>query len=495
LLLSGGVTSLKLLRLKLETVKKVVQPKSRSIKSTKKLEVKGYSGVYNCHKYWGKKPVELYELILDEFTENGSLVCDPFVGSGVLPSVCLSRGISFDGCDLNPAAIEVAKIFIEPPSKGEVKDILEIIKSVCQQRINETYTLNDGTLISHIVWNEFGVDEVWTKVGRSTKLLPLDKKIEKQLQFAKTFKPKYFKDRELNKNSRINVEEGQMVSDLFTQRALHNIDLILGAISDLGERQQRIAKFILTSSLGQMSRMVFTIANRRAKKTSEPQKKYEVGSWVIGYWRPKTYFEINVWNVFEGRAVRLINSLSDINADKNNISKSTVNLECEDAVEHLKKLKKGSVDLLVTDPPHSDRIPYLELSEMWNTFLGFKSDLHSEFIYSNSSKRDKTLQGYLVKLDNVIEQVGRVLADGGCFVLIFNTTETVVWDAIKNSLNKSKDGLQYLGRFSADYSSGSVVQDNREGALVNDWCLVVSKGKPTSKFSTSRLPSWTKEWI
>jgi hypothetical protein len=286
-----------------------------------------------------------------------------------------------------------------------------------------------------------------------------------------------------------------MVSDLFTQRALQNIDLLLGAISDLSERQQRIAKFILTSSLGQMSRMVFTIANRRAKKTSEPQKKYEVGSWVIGYWRPKTYFEINVWNVFEGRATRLINSLNDEDCEKQVTSKPKIKLECEDAVEHLKKLKRGSVDLLVTDPPHSDRIPYLELSEMWNTFLGFKSDLKSEFIYSNSSKRDKSLQNYLEKLDDVINQVGRVLVDGGCFVLIFNTTETEVWDAIKTSLIKSKEGLQYLGRFSADYSSGSVVQDNREGALVNDWCLVVSKGKPSSKFSKSRLPSWTEEWI
>lgn len=464
-------------------------------KSTKKLDVKGYSGVYNCHKYWGKKPVELYELILDEFTETESLVCDPFVGSGVLPSVCFSRGISFDGCDLNPAAIEVAKIFIQPPSKREVKEIIELIKTTCERKINESYTLKDGTLISHIVWNEAGVDEVWTKVGRATKLVPLNKSIEKQVQFTNEIKLKFFKDRELHKNSRINVEEGQMVSDLFTPRALQNIDYLLGAISTLNERQQRIAKFILTSSLGQMSRMVFTIGNRRAKKSAEPQKKYEVGSWVIGYWRPKTYFEINVWNVFEGRSVRLINSLDDYAIGKDTLPKVTIKLECEDAVEHLKKMKKESVHLLVTDPPHSDRIPYLELSEMWNTFLGFKSDLKSEFIYSNSSKREKSLQKYLEKLDDVIKQVGRVLTPGGYFVLIFNTTETEVWEAIKKSIQESKEGLQYLGRFSADYSAGSVVQDNREGALVNDWCLVVSKGKPSSKFSTNRLPSWTKEWI
>ena len=29
------------------------------------------------------------------------------------------------------------------------------------------------------------------------------------------------------------------------------------------------------------------------------------------------------------------------------------------------------VSLIVTDPPHSDRVPYLELSEFWNSLLGY----------------------------------------------------------------------------------------------------------------------------
>lgn len=464
-------------------------------KSPQKLDAKGYSGLYNCHKYWGKKPVELYELILDEFSKKGTMVCDPFVGSGILPSVCLSRGIDFAGCDLNPSAIEVAKIFIHPPAQKEVKQILEQVKIACQEKINKTYTLRDGTIISHIIWNADGIDEIWTKAGRSTRPIPLNETIEKELEFRGPFKPRFFNDRELHRNSRINVEEGQMVSDLFTPRALQNIDLILGAISTLDEDQQRIAKFILTSSLGQMSRMVFTIANRRKKQTSELQKKYEVGSWVIGYWRPKTYFEINVWNVFEGRAIRLINSLTKVEDEQQRPSKATIRLECEDAVDFLRKMNGGSVGLLVTDPPHSDRIPYLELSEMWNTFLELRSDLDSELIYSNSSKRNKSLKQYLDKLDEIIKQAGRVLAPGGHFILIFNTTEAEVWQAIKKSIKECEYNLQYLGRFSADYSAGSVVQDNREGALTNDWCLVFSKGNPNAEFSTTNLPSWTKEWI
>lgn len=467
--------------------------------STTKLGVKGYSGIYNCHKYWGKKPVELYELIINEFTQPGSLVCDPFMGSGVLPSVCKSKGVSFDGCDLNPAALDVAQMFVAPPSKDGVTTLLELLKSHCQNKIDKTYTLNDGTVVSHIVWNEGELDELWTKVKRSTQIVKMTDEIANQIAYTATPILHHFKDRLLHKNSRINVREGQYVSDLFTPRALQNIDVLLDGISTLNKEQQKIARFILSASLGQMSRMVFTIASRRKAKKNieEPVKKYEVGSWVIGYWRPKTHFEINVWQIFEGRAKRLINSLPE---DAREVATKdrrpvTIKLACEDAVAHLSSLAEKSVDLVVTDPPHSDRIPYLELSEMWNTFLGYTSNLDSEFIYSNSTGRSKSLAIYLEKFELVIDQIGRVLKDGGLFILIFNTTDEVVWGAIKNYIQQSKYDLTYLGRFSADYSTGSVVQDNREGALLNDWCLVISKGQLMAHLPTLTLPSWTEAWI
>ena len=467
----------------------------RILKNIKKLEVKGYSGIYNCHKYWGKKPVELYELIIEQFVKPNGLVCDPFVGSGILPSVCKIKGINFDGCDLNPAAIDVARIFIDPPTKSEVEEVFNFIKKYCEKKINKTYTLKNGVILSHIVWNKSKVDEFWTREKRSPVLVKFIKNLDKKAKFKPKRKLKFFKDRVLFKNSRINVKEGQKVSELFTPRAIENIDLILEAISKLNKKQKRIARFILTSSLGQMSKMVFTIINRNKNNKLDIKKKYEVGSWVIGYWRPKKFFEINVWQVFEGRAIRLKNSVTDSKFENVNIPKSFIKIECEDAVEYLRKMREGSVDLMVTDPPHSDRIPYLELSEMWNTFLGYNSDLKNELIYSNSLKRKKTLDKYLEKFEEVINQIGRVLKCGGIFILIFNTTEKKVWKKIERYIITNKSMLKYQGRFSADYSAGSVVQDNRKGALVNDWCLVISKGEPNIKISPQLLPSWSKNWI
>ncbi len=305
-------------------------------------------------------------------------------------------------------------------------------------------------MISHIVWNDGCIEELWAKIKKTIHLVALTDAVVEEIKYTHKNEFTHFKDRELHKNSRINVEEGQKVSDLFTARGLRNIDILLGGISKLSNRHQQVARFILSSSLGQMSKMVFTIKSRRSGKvnSTSPERKYEVGSWVIGYWRPKIFFEINVWQVFEGRAKRLINSLTESTSDlfTSPPRSAQVNLTCDDAVEYLKKMQAGSVDLLVTDPPHSDRIPYLELSEMWNTFLGYTSKLDNEFIYSNSSKRNKSKTSYLEKFKDVFEQVGRVLKKGSIYILIFNTTQADVWGAIKTFIEHSEHNLKYVGR-------------------------------------------------
>ncbi len=459
-----------------------------------KAEKRGYSGIYNCHKYWGKKPAELYELILQKFAAHGDTIADPFLGSGVLASVAHKNNLRFLGCDLNPAAIDVARIFINPPTKKLVDDVIKQLSRACRASIDRSYTLHDERVVTHIIWSGETIDEAWEQQGRGTQAIEITQELYDQAASFRDYKPVHFRDRELQKNSRINVDQGQHVSDLFTGRALRNIDILLGAIADLPPEHRDVARFILSSSLGQMSKMVFAISGRGKTKstTARTSKKFEVGSWVIGFWRPKQFFEINVWRVFEGRARRLLSAVTKEPAPRRS-EESKVAIQCKDALTFLSEQATASIDLIVTDPPHSDRIPYLELSEMWNTFLGYASDFEKELIYSNSSVRKMTQESYRLQFDQVIAQASRTLKPGGHFILIFNTTDRDIWDSIKASTSKA--GIDYKGRFSAEYSANSVVQDNRDGALKNDWCLVFrKKGEPSADAGNESLPAWTEQW-
>jgi len=50
--------------------------------------------------------------------------------------------------------------------------------------------------------------------------------------------------------------------------------------------------------------------------------------------------------------------------------------------------------LFITDPPHGDRIPYLELSEIWNVILREEPPFESEIVVSNAKERSKKSLGY-----------------------------------------------------------------------------------------------------
>jgi hypothetical protein len=122
-----------------------------------------------------------------------------------------------------------------------------------------------------------------------------------------------------------------------------------------------------------MSKMVFAVTSR-GKTRGETATKVEVGSWVIGYWRPTLHFEVNVRSCFTRRVEKLLSALSvrgplhgTLFAETSECvltGSSPAFVDCIDCRTLLSQLPANSVDLVITDPPHSDRIAYLELSSM-----------------------------------------------------------------------------------------------------------------------------------
>ena len=454
----------------------------------------GYTGIYATHKYWGKKPPEVCSRILDYFAEDGMTIMDPFMGSGVLARSCRDRKLSFVGADINPSAIAIAQIFVNPPSKQFVEHIFNKISAEVEQEIRYLYLGADGREATHVIREGLKVKEIWATEGRNSFLAnPQNWKDKDDYNYEnlESF------DKKLFLNSRINVSENQTVASLFTPRALKGIDLILGAINRLEEYEKKVARYILTSSLGQMSRMVFGIKRRKKPKNPEDHRQYEVGSWVIGYWQPHLNFEINVWRVFAGRAKKLINAVVKDEIALSKASKSdhlfptNIKIKQTDGFRMMSDFEENSIDLIITDPPHSDRIPYLELSEIWNSVLGQSPDYEKEWVLSNALKRDKNVRVFYKGIKLFMDYSYRILKPGGRLILIFNTSDQNLWNFLRETSNNC--GLIYEGKFPAEYSARSVVQDSRKGALKHDWCLVFCK--PGEKQESPQIPQWSEEWV
>jgi site-specific DNA-methyltransferase (adenine-specific) len=59
-------------------------------------------------KYPTQKPVEIFDIMLSASAEKGSVVCDPFLGSGSAAIAAIKRGCNFVGCDVSGTAITFA---------------------------------------------------------------------------------------------------------------------------------------------------------------------------------------------------------------------------------------------------------------------------------------------------------------------------------------------------------------------------------------------------
>jgi hypothetical protein len=463
-----------------------------------------YTGLAGFHKYWGKKPTESLSYLIENCTGKGDIVMDPFLGSGLIARECLERSRRFIGIDINPFSIEHTSFLLNLPSNQEYYRALIEIEHSIAEKINNTYKTSDNRVASHYLWEKGKIVSIRIKPKTHRNRIEIEPSLNDLNSFSayQDYRPKHFRDISFFTNSRINVKPSMSVSDVFTGRAMRNVDLIIEAISQYPSHLKRALLLTLTSSAGQMSNMVFAIKNRSNGKRSVSGNKIEVGSWVIGFWLPDTHFEINVWNCFANRANKLLRTLPQqlqpayaISNDPSSIGSSAfdawlVNADCRLA---LMKMPPETVSFVCTDPPHSDRVPYLELSEMWNSLLGHKVDFAREIVVSNAKERHKSKDVYNAEMTEFFKEASRVLKTNGYIALCFNARDKESWQYLKG-IEKTSDSLKFVGCFPMFYSATSVVQDNRNGAMKNDFVILYQKRQDNGEYPLPGgfvgIPGW-----
>ena len=474
---------------------------ARTPSAAKLADPETYRGLYAFHKYWGKKPAEPMRYLIQHLCPEGGLVLDPFLGSGIsaLEAVQLKR--RFVGIDINPAAVRLTRLLVSPPPVDAVAMALSQVSALVKEAILESYTTAQKRPATHYVWRNGVMEKVWRTNGetRSRLELPPDEQDIALAERFASYHPQRLRSPRFFTNSRINSFPSLTFKDLFTGRALRNIELLLAAIDGLPTAMQEPMRLSLTAAVGQMSKMVFAITGR-GKTTGVSSERMEVGSWVIGYWRPEQHFEVNVWNCYERRVQKFIKAVAESESVHFTAKPGTLSEVCSGDADHailngdclalLPQLPNNSVDLIVTDPPHGDRIPYLELSELWNVILGEEPPFESEIVVSNAKERSKKSIGYNQAMSKFLEIASCKLRESGCLVLFFNARTEASWKFLNSfSASANTAGMVYCGCFPLVYSASSVVQDNRDGALRTDYGLVFSRSTVVGR-SLADIPGW-----
>ncbi len=443
--------------------------------------IETYKGIYAMHKYWGKKPFNEISKFIENYSKPNDVVLDCFCGSGVTLIESLKAGRNCIGVDINPLAIKLSKISLTPVDLKVLQTTFKKIENSLKVQINSLYEVDEKdelTLVTHTIWKDGVPIEVWYKDNSNKKVIREGRNIDIDMANEPSIKPKWYPTSPMYENSRINVKENQNISDLFTKRAIVGLSLLLDEIKKIEDEKIRdVFELTLSGTLSQASKLVFVIRDR--KKNGVISDKAEVGSWVVGYWVPAEHFEINVWNCFENRYKRILKGVKEINEIFANAESGLANKSFElfNTSSTELPLNDNCVDYIFIDPPHSNRVLYMEMSLMWNAWLGLDSELDwdNEIVVSEAKYRNKSKENFNELLGIVFKEVRRVLKKDKYFSFAFNCLDDDTW---LNTLNLFvNNGFEVEDIVPLNYSATSVMQDNRKNALKTDFVLTFKNSK------------------
>jgi adenine-specific DNA methylase len=422
---------------------------------------------YGFHKYWARKPHNVVRRALSVAgVRPGDLVLDPFCGSGVPLSEAAGLGARTVGCDVNPVAVELTRLTLDPPPAATVAHEIGEFIGALERQFAARYAVRGkplryalyATVVSCVECSELVSADRAGKRGRSHVCPRCGSRLYYNLENLVTTRrlssvtadgpsddaedepPETSAptscDRELVQNTRILAFRGMRTRHLFTPRNFSVLSAFASGIPTLPPEIQPAAKLTLTASVAQCSRLV---AARNGLSTGGP-------AWTVpGFWVPPLHVETNPLSHLRARLKKIVGGLEQLARLENRGPCHRV--EHADAgtllSERLAPDERVSVAFL--DPPYGDSVPYLEFSALWNAFLGPLPDPGLDIAVSNRARGDGTWEKYADSLARIVELVRLRLADGGRVVTTFNNKDPRAWRAFNAALEGA--GLRCVGTF------------------------------------------------
>lgn len=147
-------------------------------------------------------------------------------------------------------------------------------------------------------------------------------------------------------------------------------------------------------------------------------------------------------------------------------------------------LPNNTIDYVFTDPPFGDYIPYAEVNQINELWLGKTTEKKHEVIISSSQNKD--VNTYKKMMTSVFCEINRVLKDGSKATVVFHSSKTYVWEAVSDafeSANLFVENTSFLNKTQASFK-----QIVSKGSVQGDLVILISKGaKETENVSSIHI--------
>lgn len=413
---------------------------------------------YGVHPYFTRRPANVVREYIRHYSQAGDLVLDPFGGTGVTAIEAYLLGRSAIQNDLNPFANFLSRCLVDPSltTLTPLRDAFGRIEDTCHNSV---------------------------------------RRIEKSVEFAQSL----LSELPLPENIALpRNSDAERFYDLFTPRQLAGLAVIKQAIDAEIDASVRNPLLLAWSATVAKLNRTFLSAKGRAESRG--------GSSIFSIYRyklAKDVVELPLWATFKGRFKNVLEAKKEILTARRTATfapggDSEFRVLNYDAANLDDVLDPGSVDYIFTDPPYGGFISYLDLSIMWNHWLGFDvraADRNCETIVGGELKL--TEDHYKQSLARSIEVCLRLLKPDRWFSIVFQHWDVGYFETILNTATNHGALLKAAITQTGDVVWSMHKKKNSASVLGGEMILTFYKQKTSAKRArpTSTSPSQVNETL
>lgn len=437
---------------------KILDDESNSIPSIAK----------RAFNFKGRKSENIALKVLDYISTPESKICDPFMGSGsfVFASSMLGRetvGIELDNYTYNVIKTLHSKIDYDKLElmfqeiKSEIfNDVMYLYKTHCCGEVNYIKTLYFDP-VSQEYFNPQPHREIVD--GKNVKLYykcpvceetskTFSTEDEQKLSEVNSLDTSRFPDHELITNSRINITSSTGADRYdrnFSNRNKYALLLIQDKISSLPDCIEKdFIQHALVSAL-----------------TLSKITQYGSSSDILYHVIQNKAQDMNVWYLFESKYNNMVaynKYYCEQSPDKETLL-SFANIMNGDYSTILSQPKFNQYfDVIYTDPPYTDQVPYLERNQLYRDWLFNFSDknqfqlskqmLDEEIVVTNApSRREKDIKNYYESIDKMFSIFSKIIKTNGTVAFTLNLGKKKFFETFSKFIDFArKNGFEYIYR-------------------------------------------------
>jgi DNA modification methylase len=358
---------------------------------------------YGVHGYFTKQAWNVVQEYIRNFTQPGDLVLDPFGGSGVTVVEAVILGRRGIHVDINPHSIFLVENLISP---------------INLQALANAY------------------DGIRAEFRKSVPTSP--KEIKQAL-----------KDYDYPKGVRLpSNSDVEFVDQLFSPKHLAQLAYLKHLLMKI--RDKHIRGVLLLMFSGALNKLNLTYHASAGRSPGRGD------SAIFKYYRYRVAPDpgvLEVIDVMDSRFKKVMKAKREIAPliTKDTVKQLTI---VKGDAANISWIDSESVDYIYADPPYGSKIPYLDLSVMWTSWLDLAvtpADLQAEIIEGGEAKKPKAR--YFDLLSKSISEMCRVLKFDRWMSFVFAHDEPAYWHAIINAAESA--GFEYAGVVKQDTAKTS----------------------------------------